>query len=252
MPSQDYASLQEGPPSLPQPATAATAPAQQREEKCGLKFDDPRLAFAAHSNAQLLRGVAVFGLCSLRPLVRHAESGLRAAKRVLGRPVVNATIRHTFFKHFCAGGFRVCQHHAEMPLSALCVLSSGVHAKDVLLSTARLPCTALNAAACASWPLMSHLLQYGVRAQDSGSEAGSRYRIVTVHLLSALCIARRGWADHQADAGVPAQQRHRGPRGLLRRKRRRGRHAVFFAHFPRSCSVFAHARSCVVVPSARG
>jgi hypothetical protein len=102
--AQDYASLHGNLSPLAQPAAATAAPTTgEQPAKCGLKFDDPRAAFAAHSNAQLLRGVAVFSLCSVKPLVARADSGLRLAKRVLGRPVVNTAIRHTFFKHFCAG-----------------------------------------------------------------------------------------------------------------------------------------------------
>ena len=97
----DHTSLQGTWPQVTQP-TAADVSARE-PGKCGLKFDDPRLAFAAHSNAQLLRGVAVFSTCSVKPLVMRAESGLRLAKRVFGRPTVNAAVRHTFFKHFCAG-----------------------------------------------------------------------------------------------------------------------------------------------------
>ena len=99
---QDFSSLQGTLPPLAQPATTT----EQQSGKCGLRFDDPRAAFAAHSNAQLLRGVAVFSACSVKPLVSRADSGLRLVKRVLGRGAVNAAIRHTFFKHFCAGPVR--------------------------------------------------------------------------------------------------------------------------------------------------
>lgn len=55
------------------------------------------------STADLLRTYVVLKLCSYRGLVKHSDSLLRAAKRVLGSGAVDAIVRHTFFKQFVAG-----------------------------------------------------------------------------------------------------------------------------------------------------
>ena len=55
------------------------------------------------SNVQILRSLAVFSACSIKPLVKNADSLLALAKRVLGTSLVHGIIRRTFFKHFCAG-----------------------------------------------------------------------------------------------------------------------------------------------------
>ncbi len=88
------------PQSVAAPAPAASYPSQ---DPGALRFDDPRLAFAAHSNLQILRSLAVFSACSIKPLVKNADSLLAFAKRVLGASLVNGIVRRTFFKHFCAG-----------------------------------------------------------------------------------------------------------------------------------------------------
>ena len=81
-----------------------TAPVVRHPPDPGeLRFDDPRLAFAAHSNLQILRSLAVFSVCSIKPLVKHADTCLAWAKKVFGATLVNGIVRRTFFKHFCAG-----------------------------------------------------------------------------------------------------------------------------------------------------
>ena len=58
----------------------------------------------AKSTAQLLQSLAVFQACALRPLVDNAGWLLPAARASpLSRPLADWAVRHTFFKHFCAG-----------------------------------------------------------------------------------------------------------------------------------------------------
>jgi hypothetical protein len=84
---------------------AVPAPAARHQLDPGnLRFDDPQLAFAAHSNLQILRSLAVFSACSIKPLVKHADTCLAWSKKVFGAGLVNGVVKRTFFKHFCAGG----------------------------------------------------------------------------------------------------------------------------------------------------
>lgn len=86
-------------------ADAASGPQSEPPSDAGeLRFDDPKAAFAAHSNAQILRSLAVFTVCGIKPLVKYADTCLRVAKRIVGATLVNAVVKRTFFKHFCAGG----------------------------------------------------------------------------------------------------------------------------------------------------
>ena len=96
-----HLSTMQGPDFL---AEAASEPPSKLPFSTGeLRFDDPEAAFAAHSNTAILRSLAVFSVCSIKPLVKYADTCLRLAKRVVGPTLVNSIVKRTFFKHFCAG-----------------------------------------------------------------------------------------------------------------------------------------------------
>ncbi|EIE22093.1 hypothetical protein COCSUDRAFT_83484 [Coccomyxa subellipsoidea C-169] len=67
-----------------------------------LQFDDPKQAFQAKSTAQLLQSLAVFKACTIKPLVRNADT-LLTVSRSIAAPVVDRAVKHTFFRHFCGG-----------------------------------------------------------------------------------------------------------------------------------------------------
>ena len=52
----------------------------------------------------------------MRPLVAHADSLLKWAKKVFGKTIVNGIIRHTFFHQFCAGKGLPLASHMFFPL----------------------------------------------------------------------------------------------------------------------------------------
>lgn len=83
----------------------STAGKPQTNDKPGkaVDFSDTRVAYSAFSTPDLLRGVFVFNMCSIRALVNHADAVLRNSYAVFGRTLTEAVIRQTFFKHFCAG-----------------------------------------------------------------------------------------------------------------------------------------------------
>jgi proline dehydrogenase len=68
-----------------------------------LEFDNAQAAFAAHSSLSIMRSLAVFSLCSIKPMVKYADTILRRLKMVFGKTFINAIIKRTFFLHFCAG-----------------------------------------------------------------------------------------------------------------------------------------------------
>ena len=61
------------------------------------------VSFASKTDAELLRALFVYRLCTIRPLVQHAESLLRLSNTVLGRRVTSFLLKRTFFGQFVAG-----------------------------------------------------------------------------------------------------------------------------------------------------
>ena len=68
-----------------------------------LNFDDGREAFQAKSSSQLLQSLLVLRACSVNPFVKSADELLQRCRSTLGPAVTDTLVRHTFFKHFCAG-----------------------------------------------------------------------------------------------------------------------------------------------------
>lgn len=64
---------------------------------------DPATTFKSKSTLELLRALLVFRLCTVRPLVAHGKEIIAASQRAFGRRLTSFAIRHTFFRHFCAG-----------------------------------------------------------------------------------------------------------------------------------------------------
>ena len=65
-------------------------------------FTDSKVAYSSKSNVDLMRGIVVLLMCH-ETVVRNSERLLSLSRNLLGSTVTNALIKHTFFKHFCAG-----------------------------------------------------------------------------------------------------------------------------------------------------
>lgn len=68
-----------------------------------LQFDDHKAIFREKTTFDLLRAYAVFRLCGVQSFVHNSETLLGLSKRLLGQSLTYAVVKHTFFKHFCAG-----------------------------------------------------------------------------------------------------------------------------------------------------
>eukprot|EP00569_Conticribra_weissflogii_P007486 CAMPEP_0171345142 /NCGR_PEP_ID=MMETSP0878-20121228/20908_1 /TAXON_ID=67004 /ORGANISM="Thalassiosira weissflogii, Strain CCMP1336" /LENGTH=575 /DNA_ID=CAMNT_0011848487 /DNA_START=334 /DNA_END=2061 /DNA_ORIENTATION=+ len=66
-------------------------------------FDDPRSAHGSKSTSSILRALAVFQICRIRFLVKNADTLLNISSKVFGTTITNRIMKHTFFRHFCAG-----------------------------------------------------------------------------------------------------------------------------------------------------
>uniref|UniRef100_A0A8C3PWQ7 Proline dehydrogenase n=1 Tax=Chrysolophus pictus TaxID=9089 RepID=A0A8C3PWQ7_CHRPC len=66
-------------------------------------FGDPQEAFRSKSNAELLRGLLVLGLCTVGPLVEYNRELLQFGKRLLGQALFERLMKMTFYGQFVAG-----------------------------------------------------------------------------------------------------------------------------------------------------
>lgn len=75
----------------------------EKQQFVPLDFNDAQAAFVSKTNVDILRSWAVLTACQVQPLVENADSLLSWSRKVFTPYVVNSVIKHTFFKHFCAG-----------------------------------------------------------------------------------------------------------------------------------------------------
>lgn len=68
-----------------------------------LNFVDPAVNFNTKSSFQLLRSVAVFSICQIRPLIKRSDQLLKISYRIFGPGITNYVLKLSFFNHFCAG-----------------------------------------------------------------------------------------------------------------------------------------------------
>ena len=68
-----------------------------------LDFTDTKEAYKSKSTGQLIHALAVFSMCTFKPMVSNAEVLLKTSRKIFGDRFVEALIRPTFFRYFCAG-----------------------------------------------------------------------------------------------------------------------------------------------------
>ena len=68
-----------------------------------IDFSDAKAVYGSKPTSELLRAFVVLNLCRIRPLVENSEFLIKTGNAVLGKSIMNAILRRTFFGHFCAG-----------------------------------------------------------------------------------------------------------------------------------------------------
>lgn len=59
--------------------------------------------FKSKTNADLIRGLLVFRMCSINLLVQNNQRILQILRKILGRPLFKTLLKSTFYGHFVAG-----------------------------------------------------------------------------------------------------------------------------------------------------
>ncbi len=66
-------------------------------------FSDAQSAHISKSTFEIVTAIGVFSSCRLPFLIQNAEYFLGLSYKFLGPTITNAVMKHTFFRHFCAG-----------------------------------------------------------------------------------------------------------------------------------------------------
>ena len=98
-----FSTVNPSPPLSSPPSHASTSASSSSASYPPLDFDDVSVSFASKSDAELLRALFVYRLCTIRPIVQHADSLLRLSNSILGRRLTAALLKPTFFSQFVAG-----------------------------------------------------------------------------------------------------------------------------------------------------
>lgn len=66
-------------------------------------FSDAQSAHVSKSTFEIVTAIGVFSSCRLPFLIQNAQYFLGLSYKFLGPTITNAVMKHTFFRHFCAG-----------------------------------------------------------------------------------------------------------------------------------------------------
>ncbi|XP_072839792.2 proline dehydrogenase 1, mitochondrial [Pogona vitticeps] len=90
-------------PSSSSSSDAVLRSAQPPPPPPDVHFGDAQEAFRSKSTAELARGFVVLRLCSLRPLVDHADKLMHFSQKLLGRQLFERLVKATIYGQFVAG-----------------------------------------------------------------------------------------------------------------------------------------------------
>ncbi|KAJ9461372.1 Proline dehydrogenase 1 [Diplonema papillatum] len=81
---------------------AAAVPGTEIEKV--IDFADAKQAYRSKTRADMWKALVVFRLCTIPPLVRHADKLIKLSESIFGKHMTHGVlVKKTFFSHFCAG-----------------------------------------------------------------------------------------------------------------------------------------------------
>lgn len=101
--SAKSSSSQSSPSSSSSSSSSSPSSSTSSPNTNSLDFDDVSQSFSIKTTPELIRGLIVFHLCGIRPLVTNARRLLNLSEKILGRRITEWILKQTFFGHFCAG-----------------------------------------------------------------------------------------------------------------------------------------------------
>jgi hypothetical protein len=106
-------------PPLPISEPPTTQQLNRNSRFVPLCFDNGEACYRDIRTADILRSISVFNVCGLSWLVKRADYLYQLSNTLLGwTGAPNFVIRHTFFRHFCAGeDQQVCPLHCSKAFS---------------------------------------------------------------------------------------------------------------------------------------
>eukprot|EP00744_Colponema_vietnamica_P004938 GILI01007304.1.p1 GENE.GILI01007304.1~~GILI01007304.1.p1 ORF type:complete len:534 (+),score=210.81 GILI01007304.1:81-1604(+) len=91
------------PPPPPQAFRAAINSIPSLTSRPAVSASSAINPFATRTTGELLHSLMVFQMCSVKPFVKNGNTLLKLSSKVIGEDATMSLVRHTFFRHFCAG-----------------------------------------------------------------------------------------------------------------------------------------------------
>lgn len=81
-----------------------TSSSYESQTLATIDFSNSASAHGTKTTVELLRAIVVFEACLRLPsIVKHADALLALSNKLLGKTITKTIVKHTFFRHFCAG-----------------------------------------------------------------------------------------------------------------------------------------------------
>eukprot|EP00736_Rhodelphis_marinus_P012802 Rmarinus@m.22529 len=74
-----------------------------KDVRVPVDFSDTKIAFHDKSNFELMRALAIYIVCSYRPIVGNSQRIYNLCTSIFGHDIIDPIVKVTFFSHFCAG-----------------------------------------------------------------------------------------------------------------------------------------------------
>eukprot|EP00049_Salpingoeca_infusionum_P012297 m.223931 g.223931 ORF g.223931 m.223931 type:complete len:526 (-) comp15145_c0_seq4:231-1808(-) len=159
-----------------------------------IDFQNPELAFKLASTSDLVLAFGIFTLCSNERFVKNSLKLYLLFSKVVPKPILEAIVRHTFFRHFCGG-----EDEAGITPTVARLRQQGIGSILDYAAEADITTASENLTGIVSEESKAHARQYKIENEAACDENLKRFQIcienvhnvapqgVAAIKLSALC-----------------------------------------------------------------